>query len=191
MNDLVEDRLTTLAGRWPLLDSVMKLTATDLILVIGLALLLLWFWPGADATRARNQRIALAAGCSALAALALGQVIGALFPEARPFVADPSARLLIPHAPDNGLPSDHALASFGVAGTLLWRRRGLGVALVLAGVWIGLARVYVGVHWPGDIAAGAAVGLLTGALAARTVDWWSRPQRWASRFLPSLLLARP
>jgi undecaprenyl-diphosphatase len=191
MNDRLEDLINGLSGRWHALDTVMKLTATDLIIAVAVVLLALWFWPGRSADRATNQRVVIAAILAALGALAAGALIGALHPEARPFVTDPDARLLIHHAADNGLPSDHALASFAVAGAVLWWRRLAGLALLLLAVLIGIARVYAGVHWPGDIAAGALVGLLAGSLAARTVPWWAGPQRWGGRFLPPHLIGRP
>ena len=191
MNDRLEDFLNGFAGRWHLLDRLMTFVATDLMLVLALALLALWFWPVAAGQRATNQRIVLAAMLGAFSALALGALLGTLHPEARPFVTDPATRQLIPHAADNGLPSDHALVSFGVAGVVLWWRRAPGLMLLAVAMVIGVARVYVGVHWPGDIAAGAIVGLLTGRLAARTVPWWTGVQRWGSRFLPPLIIARP
>jgi undecaprenyl-diphosphatase len=191
MNDRLEDFLNGTAGHWPLLDRVMTLAATDLLLVPALVLLALWFWSGPAGQRATNQRVVLAAILSALGSLAVGALVGRLHPEARPFVADPAARQLIPHAADNGLPSDHALVTFGLAGVVLWWRRTPGLVLLAVAVLIGIARVYVGVHWPGDIVAGAIVGLLTGGLAARTVPWWTGAQRWSSRFLPPLIIARP
>lgn len=191
MNDRLEDILNGQSGHWALLDRLMKVAAIDLIVVVGLVLLALWFWPAPRRERATNQRLALTAALSAAVALAIGALVGQLHPEARPFVVDPSARLLIAHAADNGLPSDHALVSFGVAGALIWWRRTLGLVTMAMGFVIGIARIYVGVHWPSDILAGLAVGLLTGALTARTVSWWSGPQRWLSRFLPPQLLDRP
>lgn len=191
MNDGLEDFLNGFAGRWHLLDRVMTLAATDLMLVLALALLALWFWPVPAGQRATNQRVVLAALLGALGALAVGALLGALHPEARPFVTDSATRQLIPHAADNGLPSDHALVSFGVAGVVLWWRRAPGLMLLAVAVLIGVARVYVGVHWPGDIAAGAMIGLLAGWLAACTVPWWTGLQRWGSRFLPPQVIARP
>ncbi|GIF06998.1 hypothetical protein Asi03nite_45360 [Actinoplanes siamensis] len=42
-----------------------------------------------------------------------------------------------------------------------------GVVLTLAAAAVGVARVWAGVHYPADIAAGAAIGLLAvGAVAA-------------------------
>lgn len=191
MNDRGEDLINGLSVHSSLLDGVMKLGATDLVFMIALVLLGLWFWPAAAPVRALHQRLVVAAAAAAVAALTVGALIGTLHAEARPFVTDASTRLLIRHAADNSLPSDHALVSFGVAGTLLWWRRRLGIVLAVVGLLIGIARVYVGVHWPGDIVAGAVVGLLIGSIAAATVPWWSGPQRLGARFLSPRLLAPP
>jgi undecaprenyl-diphosphatase len=103
--------------------------------------------------------------------------------------------LLIAHAADASFPSDHeavaaAMATMLVAYLfLLWRERrtalaptrsrgrggngstplALGGALaavgVLGAIFIGVARVYVGVHYPGDILGGATCGAVSGIFA--------------------------
>lgn len=143
--------------------------------------------------RLTQQMALLGCGAVALA-LALNLMLGHLIYEPRPFVSHPTAdHLLIAHPADASFPSDHMAVAFAVATTLLlylelvvvtWlpgkaqltlaqaaRRTGpVGVAalvavvaLVAAGV-IGVARVYVGVHYPGDIAGGAACGFVAASL---------------------------
>jgi undecaprenyl-diphosphatase len=191
MNDRIQDLINGLAGQSGIADHVMIFAAKDLILVAAVVLVALWFWPGSLSRRAANQRLVLAAAVSALVALAVGALIGHLHPEARPFVTDRTTHQLIGHAPDNGLPSDHALAGFAIGGTVVWWRRLVGGVLLAAALVVGFARVYVGIHWPGDILAGAAVGLAVGTLAAWTMPWWTGLQRWGCRFLPPRLVARP
>lgn len=191
MNTALQHLINGWAGHNALLDGTMRIAATYLIVAAVLVLVALWWWPAAGPTRAANQRVVLAAVVGAGGALLVGALVRALHPEARPFVVDPSTRLLVTHAADSSLPSDHALVSFGVAGTVLWWRRLAGMLLVGFGILIGLARIYVGVHWPVDIAAGALIGLGVGSLAARAVPWWAGVQRLACRVLPPWLLARP
>lgn len=191
MNDRIEDLLNGMAGRFGPLDHVMTFAARDLVFLGAALVLALWFWPGRPGERALNQRTAVMSVFAVVLALAAGSVLHHLHSEARPFVVDGSTRLLIPHAADPGFPSDHALFSFAVAGTVVWWRRRLGLVALAAAALIGIARVYVGVHWPTQIVAGAVVGLLAGALAAWTVPWWTGPQRLLCRFLPPVLLARP
>jgi undecaprenyl-diphosphatase len=74
---------------------------------------------------------------------------------------------LVPHGADASFPSDHATAAFAIA-TAIWLRWRLAgaVSLVLAAA-LAVARVAVGVHYPGDVVAGAILG--TGAAVAL---WW-------------------
>jgi undecaprenyl-diphosphatase len=116
----------------------------------------------------RGARGAVAALAAAAIALALGQVLSHLFVEQRPFVTHPRlVHALVPHAADSSFPSDHAIAAFAIATAIWLRRRVVGaVALVLAAV-LAVGRVAVGVHYPGDVAAGAALGT-----AVAVALWW-------------------
>lgn len=109
--------------------------------------------------------------------LAVNVILKNLVGRVRPYVAIegllPIARL----PADASFPSGHAGACFAVAGVLFWlafypgkypggqkpgralKAAGL-IAMVLACL-IGFSRLYVGVHYPTDVLAGAAVGLFT------------------------------
>lgn len=110
----------------------------------------------------------MAAAASAAVSLTVGAVLSHLVDRARPFVADPGGiHMFGRHAADAGFPSDHATASFAIATAILLRNRRWGaVAMALATV-LALTRVAIGVHYPTDVLAGAALGA-TAALAL----WW-------------------
>ena len=191
MNDRLEDTLNGSAGQIALLDQVMKLSARDLIFLAVPLLVLLWFWPLGEEERALNQRVAASVVMATIIALLLNSLVGRLHQEARPFVSDVSTRLLIPHSTDNSFPSEHATFAFAVAAAMLRWRRLLGT-IALAGAFIvGISRVYVGVHWPSDIAVSAAIGTLVGASLAAAMPLLVRAQLVLSRFLPRPLIARP
>ncbi len=191
MNSDVEGWINGLAGHVGFIDTLMKLAANELIYLAIPLVLGLWFWPAEGPRRALNQRLAAGVVLGALLAMGLAAALGDLHTATRPFASDPGTKLLIRHEADNSFPSDHTAFAFAVAGAVVWRRRFVGgVALVFAAL-VGFARVYVGVHWPSDVLAGAAIGLGAGAVVALAVPLLREPQRWASRVFPSVLVARP
>lgn len=191
MNDRLQDLINGLADRSALLDSVMRFSAVDLVFLLAAIPPLLWLWPAPPARRAANQRVAASAVISVGLAVALAALLGYLHAESRPFVSDPGTRLLIHHSADNSFPSDHVIFAAAIAGVLLAARPWLG-AVAFAGVLaVGLARVFVGVHWPDDVLVAAAVGLLTGFAAIRAERLLIGPQRAFSRVLPAVLISPP
>jgi len=63
-----------------------------------------------------------------------------------------------------GFVSSHAANSFNVAllSLLLIRKRWFSVSIVIWAAIVGYSRIYLGVHYPGDVICGAAVGTLAG-----------------------------
>lgn len=139
--------------------------ASELLFIVTLAIVFLL----AGGLRFRDwRRATLAAVLSAGLALAIGKVISELVERARPFVADPhGVHLFSSHAADSGFPSDHATAAFAVAVAILLRKRGWGVAALVAAAIVSVGRVALGFHYPSDVLAGAALG------AAAALVLWS------------------
>lgn len=108
----------------------------------------------------RRRRDWLRATATVGAAYATSTSIKLAIGRARPVIED------LPHlmATPTGLsfPSSHATSSFAAArafGALV-----PGAPLQLAAVAMGLSRLYLGVHYPSDVAAGAALGTAIGSL---------------------------
>jgi undecaprenyl-diphosphatase len=153
----LSNQIHGLAGRSGLLDSLMKGAAEYLIFAVLLVFVALWF-------QQDGLRIAIAAALGAVVAIALGVLIGDVWTEQRPFVAEHFTPL-IAHPADAGFPSDHLLALGGVVGAMLWRARLLAALTTLLAVVVAFARVFVGVHYVGDVAGGFAIGVACGLLA--------------------------
>lgn len=102
--------------------------------------------------------------------LGLSQGIGALITNLttknavrrpRPFDVIDGLQTLIPPPTDWSFPSGHTTSSIA-AGTLLLIKmpKNIGIPAFITGILISLSRVYVGVHYPSDVVAGAAAGIL-------------------------------
>ena len=118
------------------------------------------------------RRATVAAVLSAGLGLAVGKVISELVDRARPFVADShGVHLFSGHAADPGFPSDHATAAFAIATAIVLRKRGWGIFALVAAAVLSIGRVALGVHYPSDVLAGAALG------AAAALALWARPIR--------------
>ncbi len=98
------------------------------------------------------------AGAAALIAVAVDQVIGHIVNRARPFVAMPTMHVLVSHSKDASFPSDHAAIAGAVAVGLFLVFRWLGWVAIALALLMAFARVYVGVHYPGDVLGGLALG---------------------------------
>jgi len=142
-----------------------------------------------------------------LVAYAINLLIEQFVFEPRPFVTH-KVHVLVSHVADSGFPSDHTAWSFAVIGMLFftfvpllawlpkqtpksrpeqtsqadWRPKLVAFLVVafVVGCTIGFARIFVGVHYPGDVLGGAIDGLI----AAYVVTWL---RRWLSRLTDVVL----
>ena len=78
----------------------------------------------------------------------------------RPCTIDPSIQLAIERPTSYSFPSGHTASCFAAVGTLLFTFKKLGVPMLLFAAFMGFSRMYLFVHFPTDVLAGAAMGLL-------------------------------
>jgi undecaprenyl-diphosphatase len=134
--------------------------------LIGLFLLV----PGPR--RMLAQRAAVAGGAAAAVALLVGHFVSAAVDRPRPFVAHAATiRPFLAHAPDPSFPSDHATAAFAIAMAVALRQRGWGLVLLALAALVAAGRVFLGLHYPSDVLAGAALGSAVAVLL-----WLPRPR---------------
>jgi undecaprenyl-diphosphatase len=126
----------------------------------------LWFDQKADMSRQREDVVRFILGT--FVAIAAARLLQDLLP-ARPRPMDAtSLHFILPYGSVRGasddwssFPSDHAVVAFALATTVfLWSRWLGAVAFAWVTLVICLPRVYVGKHFPSDIAGGALLGVL-------------------------------
>ncbi|MFA6297659.1 phosphatase PAP2 family protein [bacterium] len=103
---------------------------------------------------------ALWAPLGALIAIGVNQFLVAAFAEPRPYTVLPDALVLVSRSTDYSFPSDHAVMAGAVTVGVLLANRKLGALTAGLAVLMAVTRVYVGAHFPLDVAAGLAVGAI-------------------------------
>lgn len=73
----------------------------------------------------------------------------------------------IPALHDPSFPSGHTSAAFAAATALYAMDKRWGIAAYLVAGWMGFSRLYLGVHFPLDVLAGALLGMLAARLACK------------------------
>jgi undecaprenyl-diphosphatase len=132
------------------------------VALYGLAVLVLSLATAPGEER-RWKLAALTGGATAAVSLLVNQLIGNLiWHRPRPYETHPQVYHLT-HSHDPSFPSDHASAAFGIAAAVLFIDATVGAAFILLAALIAVGRVLIGAHYPGDVLAGAAVGIVSAA----------------------------
>ena len=120
-------------------------------------------------------------GVTALCAMVLGLlctnvVLKHLVSRPRPYTVVEGLIPLLTSGDPNSFPSGHTCAAFaaGVAWFGTARKGGWRAAALIQAVLMGLSRLYVGVHYPSDVLAGAIIGTLCGLGGLWLVDRWEK-----------------
>ena len=149
----------SLAGQSKLLDWVALLLANYLgyFLILGTA----YFLFKEKDWKKRFLNLSFISLAVILSRGLLTEIIRFFYFRPRPFVALEFEPLFNHSALQAAFPSGHAAFYFALAFAIFFINRRLGVWYTIGAVFMGLARVYAGVHWPLDIVAGALVSLLS------------------------------
>lgn len=141
--------------------------AEYLIYLIPMVLVGLWFWGSA-----LQRELALKACIVAVVALGINQILGTVYPHPRPFVIG-LGHTFITHASDSSFPSDHATIFLALGLTLVFAnvRSAAGWTTLFFGTYVAWARIFLGVHYPLDMAGAVAV---VGAVCLIINPIWSR-----------------
>ncbi|KQV03345.1 MULTISPECIES: phosphatase PAP2 family protein [unclassified Kitasatospora] len=143
---------------------------SDLGLVVFALFMLYGWWRARSADPVVMARV-LAAPLIVAAAYLVNLALKSLVEEVRPCRQIPGSVTLesCPPPGDWSFPSNHAVIAFATATALWFAWRALGLVCGVAALLMAASRVWIGVHYPHDVVAGALVGILVAiplALAA-------------------------
>jgi len=110
-----------------------------------------------------KKQLLVTAVCAGIIAVVLSRIAGKLYFDPRPFVTE-HVTPLIPHGPDNGFPSDHALLTMTLTAVTYFFSKKIALGMFVLTALVGVARVLAKVHSPIDIAGGWLFGII-GAIA--------------------------
>ncbi|MBA27137.1 MAG: hypothetical protein CL749_08505 [Chloroflexi bacterium] len=152
-----------LAGQSNAIDKLLSILASDYLIPVGMGLILYfsWFDSGNIEQRGYKQRTVIASITHMAAASLSILIINQLIFRERPFTSN-EVNLIFYAPTDSSFPSNTAAGTLGIALPFIFSR-GKSTGLILLGMsfTLSLARVYVGVHYPGDIIGGYMTSLLT------------------------------
>ncbi len=103
------------------------------------------------------------------AAYIIAKLAGFLYYDPRPFIQG-GFTPLIPHAADNGFPSDHALLSAAISTAISPFNKKISVILWILTAIIGLSRVLAGIHHLIDIFGSIIISVIAGYLAYQIIE---------------------
>jgi len=95
----------------------------------------------------------------------IAEIIKRLYSSPRPYLILDNVKKLISENHDyQSFPSGHTVIFFALATAIYFFNKKWGIVCFVLAILVGLSRIYVGVHWPIDIAAGAMIGIVAGIL---------------------------
>ncbi|QFI38426.1 undecaprenyl-diphosphatase [Moritella marina ATCC 15381] len=154
------------AGQNQLIDYIFMFFAEAMPYLFIILVITLWF-----RCDEKTKRYLIGATLTSVVGIVINALIAQIYFHPRPFMND-LGTTLVAHTPNSSFPSDHTTFMFCIAFSLLLHKATKKLALGLAVFAIigGLSRVYIGVHYPFDIAAASAMGMMS-ALLVHTVRY--------------------
>jgi undecaprenyl-diphosphatase len=190
-----EEQMSRFNIRWPRFDGVLAFFAEHDLLKGGPIVFLAWVAFFEDrrgqAGIGEGRRKLAAVVPMAIAAVGVGRLLADLFPlRARPFRTPPLQFRMVSGLPGlygwSSFPSDHAILFTALAVGIFFASRRLGIfALTYTVLLIDGPRLLLGIHWPTDILAGAALGVAFASVASFATyrDFvWSWVERWRKSY---------
>jgi undecaprenyl-diphosphatase len=158
------EKINNLASVYKILDWI-GIFFADYLIYIALAVILIVLF----LKRYRLMAIAIVISVF-ISRIIITEPLKMIFHRARPYVVLENVRKLVVENTDYAsFPSGHAAIFFAIAAAIFFFNRKLGIFTFIVAILVGLSRIYVGVHWPIDIVAGAIIGIVSGIITYKLI----------------------
>jgi undecaprenyl-diphosphatase len=144
----------------------------------------------------RKKGVKIVLGCAlavGIGDLCAAKIIKPAFQRQRPEFVMTGVRLLVPSQSSESFPSNHATNMFAAARFLSFTAPLVGAVAYGLAFAVAYSRVYVGVHFPGDVLGGMILGTLSGIIAFKilyAIGFVDRGWRWSLVNPPAWLRRR-
>ncbi|MBI4993439.1 phosphatase PAP2 family protein [Candidatus Wolfebacteria bacterium] len=165
MNLYFFNLIHSLAGKWWILDLIAIFFAKYLGYFLILAALILILKE--KKTQNKIYFLSFTILSLILSRGIIAEIIKFFIHNPRPFSVLNFKPLIEANGVDMALPSGHAAFYFALALPIFFLDKNASYWFFGGAAIMGIARIFTGVHWPGDILAGAIIGVLSGLLIGK------------------------
>jgi len=149
--------INNFVGQWICLDSLAIFCAEYLVYFLVAGVILFFFF---IKKQERVRYLILIVSSAILSRLIITEFIRLFWHRSRPFMDYP-VNQLIEHSASGSFPSGHIAFLFPLAAVIYFFNKKFGIAFFILSLFVGLGRVFVGIHYPFDILGGAVIGVFS------------------------------
>ncbi|MDZ5609012.1 undecaprenyl-diphosphatase [Bacillus pseudomycoides] len=148
--------INDLGKQYSFLNPTMIFIAEYTVYFLGLIIVAYWF------TRSNKNRMMVIQAASAfVVAEIIGKIAGKFYSNYQPFAVLPDVNQIVDHAVDNSFPSDHTILFFSICFSFWLVRKKTGWLWLALAFCVAISRIWIGVHYPFDVATGALLGIIS------------------------------
>lgn len=156
--------INDIGKEYTILNPVMIFIAEYMAYFLVAGVLAIWF------IRGNNNRMIVVCGIATLLLAEIcGKIAGKLHSNKQPFAELENVNQLIDKAVDNSFPSDHTILFFSFCLSFWLFNRGWGLLLIGVASLVGVSRIWVGVHYPGDILVAVILSIISAIFVYKIV----------------------
>jgi len=154
--------INSLAGHYKWLDDVGVFFAAYSQYFLGVGVIAFMMARRDIAVFWKNFKItALAFGAAIISRFVFCQILKVAVGRPRPAISHEVTQLIVPDS-FGSFPSGHMAFFFALSTVIYFYNKKAGIACYAVSLLMGLARIYVGIHYPLDILGGMVLGILVG-----------------------------